>query len=109
LAKEASLTGSLEKGSRSSARQYNRILQVLQGKGIDMAGLFEPLSEDVGFEEIGVAAAQLAGYIEGETQHGTPPAPPVPPAAPAPPQPPTSGFDFSNFGFDKGLSKNWIN
>jgi uncharacterized protein YjbI with pentapeptide repeats len=84
---------------------------VLQGKGIDMAGLFEPLSEDVGFEEVGVAAAQLVGYIEGETQHRTapvppvPPSPPVPPGAPAPPQPPTSGFDFSNFGFDKGAFK----
>jgi hypothetical protein len=117
IAKESSLTGCLEKGSRSSARQYNRILQVLEEKGLDLSRLFEPLSEDESFEEIGVAAAQLAGYLTIDSQPRTPPVPPVPPVqraapvppeVPVPPQPPQpghAGFDFNNFAFEMGNLK----
>lgn len=106
LAKEASLTGSLEKGSRSAAQQYNRILKILQDKSVDLGGLFEPLAEDASFDEIGVTAAQLAGYIENEVQHGTVPVPPVPPMPPVPPVAPEQPHSVtSNFSIDMSSLK----
>jgi hypothetical protein len=65
LAKEASLTGGLEKGARTSVQQYNRAVHVLeQHLEAIPDGFFPPLAEDASMEEVGVAAFQLAGYLE---------------------------------------------
>lgn len=68
IAKEASLTGSMSGGARSSVAQYNRVLQLLEEAGHAPAGLFPPLNEDAGMDEVGVSAAQLAGYLEVEEE-----------------------------------------
>jgi hypothetical protein len=70
LAKDASLTGTLEKGAGTAARQYNQVLQHLEQTGAVPAGFFPALCEDASFDDIGVAAAQLAGYLEGDEESG---------------------------------------
>lgn len=88
LAREASLTGSLDKGARSAGQQFNRILQIVEQRGIDLAGLFEPMPEDASFDQIGVAATQLVGFLEADEQPSATPAPPHPPQPPHSPTPP---------------------
>lgn len=68
VAREASLTGSMSGGARSSAAQYNRVLQLLEEAGHAPAGLFPPLNEDASMDEVGVSAAQLAGYLTVEEE-----------------------------------------
>lgn len=63
LAQHASLTGSLEKGAPSAIRRYNFILQRLEQTGSMAGHLFEPLPESASFDELGVDATLLAGYI----------------------------------------------
>lgn len=64
MAKDASLTGSLKEGARASAQQYNVTLNHLEKLDAVPDGLFPRLSEGATFDEVGVAAAQLAGYLE---------------------------------------------
>lgn len=78
LARESSLTESLQGGARIAIRQYNGLLAHLSGAGTVPAGLFMPLDEDANFDEAGVACALLGAYIE-ETD-APPPAPPAPAA-----------------------------
>ena len=97
LAREASLTGSLDQGARSAAQQFNRILQIVEQKDIVLGGLFEPLPEEASFDQIGVAAAQLIGFLEVDlaAEQSTmphPPHPPLPPHPPVPPHPPSAPF-----------------
>jgi hypothetical protein len=68
IAKDASLTESLQEGARSAARQYNAVLRHLEQSGTLPAGFFPPLGEQASFDEVGVAAGQLAGYLEEEEE-----------------------------------------
>lgn len=78
LARESSMTGSLEKGTRAAVRQYNGLLRHLSETGAVPPGLFTLLDEDEdSFDELGVACALLNAYIE---EDDTPS-----PSAPAPP------------------------
>ena len=63
LAREGSLTGSLQGGMRNAVRQYNQILRFLEERGAVPAGFFLAIPEDANFDEVGIAAAQLAGYL----------------------------------------------
>ena len=67
MARDASVTGTLEKGARTSAQQYNRVLQYLEERSAVPPGLFPPLAEDASFDEVGVAAAQLYGFLEPDS------------------------------------------
>jgi hypothetical protein len=66
IAKESSLTGAFEKGARSCGQQFNGILAHLERTGAVPAGIFSPLGEDATFDEVGVAAALLAGSLDEE-------------------------------------------
>jgi len=67
IAEHASLTGSLEKGSRLAIRQYNAIKEHLQDTGVIPEDLFPELDEDdCGFDELGVAAKLLDGYLDDD-------------------------------------------
>src|SRR5262245_1099355 len=68
LAREASLTGCLPGGARASAQQYNQVLQHLERSGAVPPGLFQPLGEEATFDEVGVAAAHLRGYIQEDEE-----------------------------------------
>lgn len=77
MAKEASLTRSLEKGARTSVLQYNHVLQHLEKLGAVPAGFFAALPEDATLDDVGIASAQVASYLEDdederprERQHG---------------------------------------
>ena len=72
LAREASLTGSLQGGARSSVLQYNRVIAHLERIEALPPGLFPPLPEDTGFDEVGVAAAQLAGFLREDEEDEEP-------------------------------------
>ena len=65
-ARDASLTGRLAGGRAIAARQYNTILARLQELGLLPHGLFEPLSEEATFDEVGVAAMSLAHFLQDE-------------------------------------------
>ncbi len=58
----------MEKGARASAQQYNQTVQYLEEQGAIPRGFFQQLREDASFEEVGVAAAQLAGYIQEDDE-----------------------------------------
>jgi hypothetical protein len=74
LARESSLTGSLEAGSKVAVRQYNGLLDHLSETGAVPEGLFTHLDEDEdSFDELGVACILLNSYIAEED---TLPAPP---------------------------------
>src|SRR5207249_2829174 len=45
-------------------QQYNAVLRHLEQSGTVPSGFFPPLSEEATFDEVGVAAGQLAGYID---------------------------------------------
>jgi hypothetical protein len=64
LAQNASLTGSLQGGARTAARRYNQVVARLEQLGVASPGLFAPLAENVSFDEIGVEATLLAGYLK---------------------------------------------
>lgn len=71
LARDASMTGSLEDGRRSSLTQFNSSVRYLESVGALPGGLFQPLADEASFDEVGVAAAQLAGYLEEEGEETT--------------------------------------
>lgn len=77
IAEHASLTGSLEKGSRLAIRQYNAIREHLQDEDVIPHDLFPELDEDdSSFDELGVAAKLLDGYLDddegaGSTENGS--------------------------------------
>ncbi len=67
LAQNASLTGSLDKGSRIAIRQYNHIREHLQETSAIPEELFQELDEDdTTFDELGIACGMLDGYLEDE-------------------------------------------
>ena len=78
LAEQSSLTGSLQQGVGQSVRQYNVSVQRLEQIGAVPAGFFAPLVAGATFDDVGVAAAQVAGYLgipgeeggSGTTYHG---------------------------------------
>ena len=70
MAEGASLTGSLKQGGRAAVQQYNRALQYLEQVGEVPAGLFSQLPEDASLDEAGIAAMQLAGYLEDADEEG---------------------------------------
>jgi hypothetical protein len=77
LAEHASMTGSLSDGARSAVKQYNAVCQRLERLGISPGELFPPLNEEeTSFDELGVASALLASYLEEEIENPTPPPPP---------------------------------
>jgi hypothetical protein len=64
LAEHASLTGSLDKGSRIAIRQYNHIREHLQEIGAVPVDLFQELDEDEStFDELGIVCGMLEGYL----------------------------------------------
>ncbi len=64
LAEHASLTGSLDKGSRIAIRQYNHIREHLQEIGAIPEDLFQDLDEDEAtFDELGIVCGMLEGYL----------------------------------------------
>ncbi len=85
LARESSLTGSLQKGAKVAVRQYNGLLDHLsETSGIPgetsavPEGLFTHLDEDEdSFDELGVACVLLNAYIDEDD--GPLPMPPAPP------------------------------
>lgn len=67
LAREASMTGSLEKGSRAAIRQYNGLLHHLSETSAVPEELFSELDEHQdSFDELGVACTLLNAYIEDD-------------------------------------------
>lgn len=78
LAKDATLTGSLQGGGRPAAQQYNQLVLRLEQIGLVPQGMFQPLAEapegsdastdEKLFAEIGVAAALLASYLEPDEE-----------------------------------------
>ncbi len=79
LARESSMTGSLDKGAKIAIRQYNGLLNHLSETGAVPEDLFAfaRLDEDEGFDELGVACTLLNAYIEEDD--APVPAPPAPP------------------------------
>jgi hypothetical protein len=67
--RESSLTGALKKGAPTSIRTYNSVLEHLERAGEVPPGLFPTLDEhEAGVDEVGVAAAQLAGYLDDDEE-----------------------------------------
>lgn len=64
LAQNASLTGSLQGGARTATRRYNTVVERLDTLGVTSPGLFTTLADDAPFDEIGVEATLLAGYLK---------------------------------------------
>ena len=56
------MTGSLEGGGRTLAVTYNKCLDSLEREDPSVKDLFPSLPEDANMDEVGVAAALLAGY-----------------------------------------------
>ena len=64
LAEHASLTGSLDKGSRFAIRQYNHIREHLQDIGAIPDDLFQDLDEnEATFDELGIVCGMLESYL----------------------------------------------
>ena len=75
LARESSMTGSLDKGAKTAIRQYNGLLNHLSDTGAVPEDLFSHLDEDEDrFDDLGVACTLLNAYIEEDD--AAPPAPP---------------------------------
>jgi hypothetical protein len=73
MAREVSMTGSLERGTRRAAEQFNRALQRLEELEAVPAGFFPRLTEEAAMDEVGVASLQLASYLDkGEEDAGKP-------------------------------------
>jgi hypothetical protein len=71
MAREASLTGQLKNGKGMAIRQYNAVLERLKELEVISGDLFPPVSEDAPFDEVGVAAWQLAEFLreDDEEEH----------------------------------------
>lgn len=71
MAREASLTGQLKNGKGVAIRQYNAVLERLKELELISGDLFPPVSEDAPFDEVGVAAWQLAEFLreDDEEEH----------------------------------------
>jgi hypothetical protein len=67
-AREASLTGQLSGGKAVAIRQYNAILTRIAELGVTSSDLFAPLSEEASFDEVGVAASQLADFLREDEE-----------------------------------------
>jgi hypothetical protein len=73
LAEHASLTGSLDKGSKIAIRQYNHIREHLQDIGAIPDSLFQELDEDEAtFDELGIVCGMLEGYLVEEEEQPEP-------------------------------------
>jgi len=69
LARESSLTGSLEGGSKAGIRQYNSLLDHFVEQGTVPRDLFVRLdSDEDNFDDLGVACALLKAFIEEDDQ-----------------------------------------
>lgn len=68
----ASLTGSLQQGGGQAIQQYNSIVARLEQIGEIPAGFFPPLTPDIPFDGIGIAAGNLAAYIEDAIEEENP-------------------------------------
>jgi hypothetical protein len=68
LAQHASLTGSLQGGVRTATRRYNTVIARLETLNITSPGLFTALGDDTTFDELGVEASLLAGYLKEDEQ-----------------------------------------
>jgi len=68
IAQDASLTGMLEQGQKTSTRQYNAILERLKETEEIPDVLFPPLEEDASFDEVGVACKQLVAYLKEDEE-----------------------------------------
>ena len=79
LARESSMTGSLEKGAKIAVRSYNGLLNHLSETGAVPEDLFAHLDEDEDrMDDLGVACALLNAYLD-EDEADLPPMPPAPP------------------------------
>jgi hypothetical protein len=79
LARESSMTGSLDKGAKTAIRQYNGLLNHLSETGAVPEELFSELDENMDrFDDLGVACTLLNAYID-EDDDALPPMPPAPP------------------------------
>jgi hypothetical protein len=71
LSEHASLTGSLEGGSRRAARRYNAIVGHLEERSVIPEGVFQRLDEEEdGYDAVGVESKLLLGYIREEREEG---------------------------------------
>jgi len=68
LAQHASLTGSLQGGVRTATRRYNTVITRLESLNVTSPGLFSALGDDTTFDELGVEASLLAGYLKEDEQ-----------------------------------------
>ncbi|CAN5706872.1 hypothetical protein BH11ARM2_BH11ARM2_07240 [soil metagenome] len=66
LCEHASLTGSYAGGEGRVARRYNSIVEHLEDEDALPHDLFEKLSEDAGFSEVGIEARMLCRFLDGE-------------------------------------------
>ncbi len=66
LCEHASLTGSMSSGAARTAERYNTVLERLVGAGIVDAGMFSAVPATANFDEVGVEAKMLAGYLPGD-------------------------------------------
>lgn len=64
IARDASLTGSMEGGKEYVIQQYNAIVDNLSNRRVVTPGFFPPLQPDAAFDAVGVACAQLAEYLK---------------------------------------------
>ena len=62
VAQTASMTGSLDGGARMLIAVYNKCLAAVADEAA-VGDLFPKLDAEAGMDEVGVAAALLAGYI----------------------------------------------
>ncbi len=67
-ARDASLTGQLAGGKSVAIKNYNLIVRRLSALEALPSGVFEPLDESASFDEVGVAASQLADYLRDEEE-----------------------------------------
>lgn len=68
LAEHSSLTGSLERGAPMAVQQYNLVLAQLERTGRIPLALFPALSPETGYDELGVAAQLLSGFLETDVE-----------------------------------------
>jgi hypothetical protein len=62
-AEHASLTGAFRKGGAEAVGYYNRVLARFTERGDVSPTLFPPLEPTASFDEVGIAAKLLAGYL----------------------------------------------
>jgi hypothetical protein len=64
IARDASMTGSMQGGKEYIQEQYNAIVKNLTERGTLATGFFPPLVADASYDAVGVACAQLAEYLK---------------------------------------------